>query len=76
MDMNETDKSRRFGFSQLRFVITAFLNVAIGKLYGDFSGETIKEHLSVEHLKPEDVSKLTRAVRNGKDFYKNVQASN
>ena len=58
-------------FEGVEFVISAFLNVAIGKLYGVCSEEEIKENFSVEHMKQEDVIKLKRAIDNGKAFYKN-----
>jgi hypothetical protein len=56
-------------FEGVEFVIVAFLNVAIGKLYGDFSEEAVRENFRVEHLKPEDVVKLKRAIENGKACY-------
>ena len=62
-------------FDGVDFVISAFLNVAIGKLYGDFTEESIKANFRVEHMKPEDVSKLQRAIKNGKAFYKNPEAA-
>jgi len=61
-------------FEGVEFVISAFLNVAIGKLYGDFTEESIKENFRVEHMKQEDVIKLERAIKNGKAFYKNPEA--
>ena len=59
-------------FEGVEFVISAFLNVAIGKLYGVFTEEEIKNRFSVdEKMKQEDVIKLKRAIENGKAFYKN-----
>ena len=58
-------------FDGVVFVISAFLNVAIGKLYGSFTEDDIKNRFTVEDMKQEDTIKLKRAIDNGKAFYKN-----
>ena len=60
-------------FEGVEFVISAFLNVAIGKLYGVFTEEDIKNRFRVDMMKQEDVIKLKRAIENGKAFYKNPE---
>lgn len=53
------------------FVITAFLNAAIGKLYnGQFSDETLA-HISYIDADESDLEKVRRVVENAKLYYKN-----
>ena len=60
-------------FEGVEFVISAFLNVAIGKLYDKFTEDDIKNRFTVDGMKLEDKTKLERAHKNGKAFYKNPE---
>lgn len=57
-------------FAQVDTVISAFLNAAIGQLYGEFKEEEIRERLSVKDMAPEDMALLKRVVENAKAYFK------
>ncbi len=57
-------------FAQVDTVISAFLNAAIGQLYGEFTEEEIRERLSVRDMQPEDLVLLKRVVENAKAYFK------
>ena len=58
-------------FADRTFVITAFLNAAIGKLYnGQFSEEDLRR-LSFAATEATDEEKISRVVANAKLYYKN-----
>lgn len=58
-------------FAGRMFVITAFLNAAIGKLYnGEFGGEEL-EHLSYTGTDASDMEKVNLVVSNAKVYYMN-----
>ena len=59
----------KLSFQNIKMVGVAFLNSAIGQLYGNFSTEIIKNNLSVEHMLPIDIALLKRVVSNAKSFY-------
>ena len=64
-------KNVELSFSGRTFVITAFLNAAIGKLYnGQFSDEDIAR-LTYADTDASDMDKINRVVANAKVYYKN-----
>ena len=56
-------------FKQVRTLIPAFLNTAIGQLYGEFSEECIRELLSVEDMDKKDEAILMCVVDNAKAYF-------
>ncbi len=58
-------------FENVDTLISAFLNAAIGQLYGEFLEEDIRECLSVENMAPEDMALLKRVIDNAKIYFKN-----
>lgn len=58
-------------FAGRTFVITAFLNAAIGKLYNGQFGEEDLAHLSYTDTDASDMEKVNRVVSNAKVYYKN-----
>ena len=58
-------------FEGVETLISAFLNSAIGQLYGEFTEEQIRELLSVSQMAPEDLTVLKRVVDNAKTYFKN-----
>ena len=62
-------------FAQVESLISAFLNTAIGQLYGDpqLSEEKIRELLSVRDMAPEDVALLKRVVENAKAYFRDPE---
>lgn len=58
-------------FKGVDTLISAFLNAAIGQLYGEFPESLIQERLTVEGMEPEDFELLTRVVNNAKVYFEN-----
>lgn len=57
-------------FAQIDTVISAFLNAAIGQLYGEFKENEIRERLAIRGMAPEDLVLLKRVVENAKAYFK------
>lgn len=58
-------------FADIESLITPFLNVAIGKLYEDYSSEELKQLLDIQNFPPEKVSSFNVVTANAKRFYAN-----
>ena len=58
-------------FERVETLMSAFLNAAIGQLYGEFPEERIRELLSVRDMTSEDLTMLKRVVDNAKVYFKN-----
>jgi len=56
-------------FEQVETLISAFLNAAVGQLYGEFSEKSIRELLSVRDMNPDDEDVLKRVVENAKRYF-------
>lgn len=62
-------------FANRENMITAFLNAAIGQLYGGQYDEAfLKEHLAFRDISDDDRAMLERAVANAKRYFANRQA--
>lgn len=61
-------------FEHVTMLISLFLNVAIGQLYGSFSEEKIQKNLKVEGLSPDDLELLKRVIENAKKYYANKKS--
>jgi len=60
-------------FAQVETLISAFLNNAIGQLYGELSEDRVRELLSVRDMLPEDVALLKRVVENAKTYFRDPE---
>lgn len=69
--MLEEGRKVALSFEGVETLISAFLNAAIGQLYGHLPEERIKELLSVKDMKPEDAELLRRVVQNAKRYFAN-----
>jgi len=58
-------------FDKVETLISAFLNAAIGQLYGEFPEERIRQLLSVRDMTNEDLVLLKRVVDNAKLYFQN-----
>ena len=58
-------------FEQVETLISAFLNAAIGQLYGEFPEDRIRELVSVRDMDDEDQAVLKRVVDNAKRYFAN-----
>lgn len=59
----------RLSFEGVRRTTTAFLNVVVGQLYGEFSEGIIRKHLSVEGADPAQLKQLKRVVEGAKAYF-------
>lgn len=57
-------------FAGRGYMITAFLNAAIGQLYnGEFSSDFLKDNFECIDVTEEDIEKINRVTANAKRFY-------
>ncbi|WP_165175256.1 STAS-like domain-containing protein [Desulfovibrio sp. ZJ369] len=61
-------------FDRINMLISLFLNVAIGQLYGCLKEEMIRKQLKVEGLSPDDRELLKRVIENAKNYYANKKS--
>ena len=61
-------------FQGVETLISAFLNAAVGQLYGEFDEATIRELLSVRDMSQDDLGILKRVVENAKRYFANKPA--
>ena len=60
----KADRGIALSFRNVTALTAAFLNTAIGQLYGIFSEEQIRSRLKVVDVNPDDLALLKRAVDN------------
>ena len=63
-------------FHNVTTLTSAFLNAAVGQLYGTFSEEQIRALLKVKDMEQDDLALLKRVVDNAKLYFKNPQKFN
>ena len=56
-------------FRHVTMLTSAFLNAAIGQLYGTFSEDQIRSLLDVEDMQPDDLALLKRVVDTAKLYF-------
>lgn len=66
-------KKIQISFLNVEMMTSAFLNAAIGQLYGEFPEAQIKAKLSVTDMEPDDLALLKRVVDTAKDYFKDPQ---
>ena len=52
---------------------SAFLNAAIGQLYGSFTEEQIRSSLTVKDMQPDDLALLKRVVETARQYFKDPE---
>jgi len=52
---------------------SAFLNAAVGQLYGEFNEDVIREHLSVIDAEGDQLVLLKRVVDRAKEFFRDPE---
>lgn len=60
-------------FYNISILTSAFLNAAIGQLYGEFSEEKIRALLKVQDIQQDDLALLKRVVETAKEYFKDPQ---
>ncbi|MFH1075272.1 MAG: STAS-like domain-containing protein [Pseudomonadota bacterium] len=64
------NRSVMLSFYNVSTLTSAFLNAAIGQLYGEFSEEQIRALLKVQDMQPDDLALLKRVVETAKQYFK------
>ena len=64
------NRSVALSFHNVTTLTSAFLNAAVGQLYGEFSEEKIRSLLRVEEMEPDDLILLKRVVDTAKQYFK------
>lgn len=67
------DTKVELDFQDVESLITPFLNVAIGKLYEDFSSEELQEKLKVVNIPQGKSSSFKVVIENAKKYYADKQ---
>jgi hypothetical protein len=57
-------------FLNVSSLTSAFLNAAIGQLYGSFTEDQIRSKLKVKDIEPDDLALLKRVVETAKQYFK------
>lgn len=60
-------------FKDIESIITPFLNVAIGKLYKDYSSEQLQHLLTLKNIPTGTASKFQIVIDNAKEYYSNKE---
>ncbi|HNT53899.1 MAG TPA: STAS-like domain-containing protein [Anaerolineaceae bacterium] len=60
----------RLSFLNVESLTSAFLNAAIGQLYGQFSEEAIRTSMSVSDIEQDDLILLKRVIDTAKLYFK------
>jgi hypothetical protein len=63
-------KKVKLSFLNVESLTSAFLNAAIGQLYGQFPEEMIRGALSVADMEQDDLALLKRVVETAKEFFR------
>lgn len=67
------DRGVALSFHNVTALTWAFLNVALGQLYGTFSEEQIRSLLMVEDAEPDALALVERVVANAKLYFEDPQ---
>jgi hypothetical protein len=63
-------------FSNIEFIVSTFLNAAIGQLYGLYSTEFIQQHLSIINMSNEDLNILKLVTDRAKEYFMDKKGLN
>ncbi len=66
----QAGKKVALSFAKVETLISAFLNAAVGQLYGKFTEDKVRALLAVKDMDQEDMSLLKRVVDNAKVYFK------
>jgi hypothetical protein len=69
----QEEKKIRISFKNVDDLTSAFLNSAIGQLYGEFSEDDLKDSLAVSDVSHEDLLLLKRVIQRAKEFFKDKE---
>ncbi len=65
----------KLDFAGITIMITAFLNAAIGKLYGkkEYTPEFLNEYIKLENVEAEDRSLFRDVIQRAKEYFANKE---
>lgn len=69
----QENKKVELSFQGVTNLTSAFLNAAVGQLYGNFSEYFVKVNLSVIDMEKDDMIILKRVVERAKDYFNNPE---
>ena len=69
----DQESGAALSFHNVDMLTSAFLNTAIGQLYGKFTEERIRASLKVVDMEPEDVALLKRVVETAKRYFRDPE---
>ena len=69
----EQERAVTLSFNNVDGLTSAFLNAAVGQLYGVFSADHIRAYLQVRDMLPEDLVLLKRVVDTAKVYFKDPE---
>ena len=69
----QENRSVALSFHNVTTLTSAFLNAAVGQVYGDFSEKKIRSLLTVKDMEPDDLFLLKRVVDTAKQYFKDPQ---
>ena len=72
----EANRKVTLSFHNVTALTSAFLNAAIGQLYGTFSEDKIQASLEMENMEKDDEDLLERVVENAKQYFKDPERFN
>ncbi len=67
------ERNVTLSFRNVTTLTSAFLNAAIGQLYGRFSEEKIRSLLNVQDMEQDDMALLKRVVETAKQYFRDPQ---
>lgn len=67
----QAEQSIVLSFDKVTILTTAFLDAAIGQLYGVFSEEQIRSLLKVNNIQAHDLVLLKRVIETAKQYFEN-----
>ncbi len=70
------DRRVSLSFRNVSTLTSAFLNTAIGQLYGTFTEDQIRALLTVEDMEADDVALLKRVVDTAKRYFQDPERFN
>jgi hypothetical protein len=70
------DRNVTLSFLNVSSVTSAFLNAAIGQLYGTFKEDQIRSKLKVKDMQSDDLALLKRVVDTAKEYFKDPKRFN
>lgn len=69
----QNEKPIVLSFLNVTMLTSAFLNTAVGVLYGNFTEEQIKKFVKIEDMQPSDTILLKRVIDTAKIYYQDPE---